>query len=164
MSIAENSGNCIEYFELKVLAAGHGFWQTWQRLNLKNNLVLVDCWKFWQLDRILWIKSFNHGTRLMTNLADAVLEKRISYLSIAENFVNCINSFESKVFIASHGLFVTKQKRNLTRRWTRTQKGSGRYRSLHPFAPVSLALSCSNYNWSFKYWHIIMLRVKVADF
>ena len=33
-----------------------------------------------------------------------------------------------------------KTKSRLTRRWTRTQKGSGRWRSLHPFAPVSLAL------------------------
>ena len=33
------------------------------------------------------------------------------------------------------------KKAKITRRWTRTQKGSGRYRSLHPFAPVSLALS-----------------------
>ena len=39
----------------------------------------------------------------------------------------------------------------LTRRWTRTQKGSGRSRSLHPFAPVSLALGWLNfagYCWS----------------
>ena len=44
----------------------------------------------------------------------------------------------------------------ITRRWTRTQKGSGRYRSLHPFAPVSLALYFFSEKWNLnKIWCLL---------